>query len=87
VRQLHGVTVALLVDAPLEARAQLLLSLRPDLHHSPPAGLIVDLEERLRRLSGSNDTAPFSTGILFMPLSRHQRAGRHMVVTTGPPPG
>ena len=29
---------ALLVNAPLEARAQPLLSLRPDLHHSPPPG-------------------------------------------------
>jgi hypothetical protein len=38
--------------------------------------LIVDLEERLRGLSGSNDTAPFSTGILLVPLSRHQRGYR-----------
>ena len=35
-RQRPGVALTLLVDTPLEARAQLLLSLRPDLHDSLP---------------------------------------------------
>ena len=34
--QRHGVAVRLLVDAPLEACTELLVSLRPDLHRGPP---------------------------------------------------